>query len=109
MNKLSLAAVALALSGTAFAENHAFQWAQQELTTLDGIAATHARIESEARDFCRAHIRGTPDLRTWRSCVEAVEEELVMRVNDQRLTAYARTGTVDKALLAAVPASSDKS
>jgi UrcA family protein len=108
MNKLTLAIAALALSGAAAAEDHAFSWAPEDLVTLESIAATHTRIESAARDFCRDHTYGSPGLRVWRSCLQAVEEELVMKVNDQRLTAYANTGTVDKTLLAAVPAGTDK-
>lgn len=109
MNKLTLAVAALALSGAAAAEDHAFKWTPEELATLEGIAAAHARIESVARDFCRNHTHGTPGLSVWRSCLQAVEEELVTSVNDQRLTAYANTGSVDKALLAGVPRRTDNS
>ncbi|HEX7037821.1 MAG TPA: UrcA family protein [Pseudomonadales bacterium] len=108
MHKFAFAVAALTLSGAAAADT-SFRWSPDDLATLDGIAVTHGRIESAARDFCRSYTAGTPGLRAWRSCVDAVTEEIVMSIDDQRLTAYAATGKVDEALLAALPGSKDQS
>lgn len=108
MHKLALAVAGLTLSGAAAADS-SFRWSPDDLATLDGIAATHDRIEAAARDYCRSYTSGTPGLRVWRSCVDAVVDEIVISIDDQRLTAYANTGRVDEALLAALPGSKDKS
>lgn len=108
MHKFALTVAALTFCGAAAADT-SFRWSPEELATLDGIAATHARVEAAARDYCRSHTRGTPDPHAWRTCVDAVSEEIVMAVDDQRLTAYAKTGKVDEALLAALPGSKDNS
>lgn len=108
MNKLALAVAGLTFAGAAAADP-SFRWSADELATLDGIAATHARVEAAAREYCRDYTDGTPGLRAWRSCVKSVTDEIVSSIDDQRLTAYAQTGTVDEALLAALPGSKDKS
>lgn len=107
---VALAVAGLSLgSAPALAEAPVFRWAPDDLITLERIAATHERIESDARDYCRDHLRGTRGLSGWRDCVNAVTSEIVASVDDVRLTAYATTGTVDEALLAAVPARANNS
>lgn len=108
MHKLAIAVAALSLSGAAAADP-SFRWSPNDLATLEGIAATHARAEAAARDFCRDYTNGRTGLLVWRSCVDAVTDEIVTGIDDQRLTAYAETGTVDEAQLAALPGPKDRS
>ena len=108
MNKLAFTAVAaLGLSAAAAAADTSFRWSPDDLLSLEGVAATHARVEEAARDFCRDYTNATPGLRAWQACVASVSEEIVTSIDDQRLTAYAKTGTVDASLLAALPGSKD--
>ena len=101
MNKIALTLAMLSLAGAAAASDRpVFRWAPEDLTTLERVALTHERVEEAARDFCQAHVNGTRGLRQWRACITAVEDEIVASVGDQRLTAYAETGTVDAELLA---------
>lgn len=107
MKKLALTIATLSLAGAAAAvtaQEPVFRWTPEELTTLERIAATHDRIKHTAAEYCQDHLNGTRALSAWRSCVKAVSEEIVMNIDDARMTAYATTGTVDEALLASVPA-----
>lgn len=100
MNKITLAAAALLVSSTASAAGQTFQWSATDLTTLDGVARTHQRIEATARHFCRNALSGTRGVGRYGECIQAVVDELVGGIDDPRLTAYAHTGTVDQSLLA---------
>jgi UrcA family protein len=104
MNKLATCVASTVLcfaAGSAFAgEAVKFQWSPSELRTLEGIEATHERVIDLAREVCRVHLRGTRGISRTISCVGAVADEIVERVNDQRLTAYATTGRVSAELLA---------
>ena len=97
---VSLAALILA-SGIAVAEDGSvFRYSANDLSTLDGIVATHDRIEIAARNFCGVHLQGTRDLGRVRQCLENVTDEIVSSIDDVRLTAYSRTGEVAEDLLA---------
>lgn len=99
--RLPIAAGALVIAAGAYAgEPERFQWSPSALSSMEGIVATHERIESQAARYCRAHLRGTRGLAAQSSCEKAVVSEIVERIGDQRLTAYANTGKVDAELLA---------
>ena len=103
MNKTAICLGSIILSvaaASATAKIDTFAFSPAELSTLAGIEATHERIESKAQQFCRQVLRGTRGLSAMTRCVQAVTGEIVDRINDGRLTAYARTGRVDEALLA---------
>jgi UrcA family protein len=102
MKRLTLALGALVLAGAAAAEPTPFQWSADDLVTLEGIAQTHQRIQAAANNFCRDHLRGSRGLSSRRQCIVAIEDEIVAGIGDRRLTAYARTGTVEQDLLATV-------
>ena len=103
MKMFALALATLAFSAVAAAEDPVFRFSPEDLTTLEKIAATHERIEATAESYCQDHLKGTRGVQPWRTCVAAVVDEIVASIDDQRLTAYAETGTVDEELLAAVP------
>lgn len=103
MNKIASCLGTIILVGaaaTANAETDKFAFSPAELTTMQGIQSTHARIESKAQRFCREMLHGTRNLSGMTSCVRAVTNEIVDNIGDGRLTAYARTGRVDESLLA---------
>lgn len=92
---------ALILSAAANADSMVrFQWSPATLTTLDGVIATHDRVQQTARSFCGTRLNGTRGAGRFAQCTAAVMDEIITRVNDQRLTAYATTGKVDAALMA---------
>jgi UrcA family protein len=96
---VTLGSLLLAAAATA-ADRPVFRWSAEDLGTLDRIARTHERAQATAHAFCRDHLRGTRGVWLQRECVTAVVDEIVLSVDDQRLTAYARTGKVDEDLLA---------
>lgn len=101
MTRLIAFAAALLFSSTAFAGDQVFRWSSQELASIDGIKSVHRRAEDQARAFCSEFLRGTRGLSRQARCFNEIVDEIVGSVNDQRLTAYAKTGRVDPDLLAA--------
>lgn len=102
MKKTILTLGALVVAGVASAgEPRVFQWSAVDLTTSEGIAETHSRIEATADRYCRDYLRGTRGLRQNSQCVAAVTDEILLSVNDPQLTAYARSGARSDELMAA--------
>jgi UrcA family protein len=109
MTRIALTLAALTFATAAIAgDGPVFRWAPDDLTTLNGVAATHQRVEDTAKGFCKHYLRGTRGINLMRSCVSRVSSEIVAGVADPRLTAYAESGKVDDELLAAIAADSHR-
>lgn len=100
MKQLILGLGVSLMAATAAGADLSFKWTAADLTTADRVAATHARIEQSAADYCEANLRDTRAISRMRSCMSWLTRELVDQIDDVRLTAYAETGRVDEALLA---------
>jgi UrcA family protein len=90
----------IAAGGALASETGRFEWSPSALTTAEGVVATHERIETHAARYCRAHLRGTRGLSLQARCERSVAEEIVERIGDRRLSAYAASGKTDGALTA---------
>ncbi|MEZ5559691.1 MAG: UrcA family protein [Pseudomonadales bacterium] len=101
MKRFVLGLGVLALSAAAYADNgYRFEYQPAELGTAQGIVETHKRIEDTARQYCHGFYSNSRALGVLASCVKDVTAEIVSKVGNRRLTAYARTGHLDDDLLA---------
>ena len=91
MKKTFLSLVFLAISASAFAHSvdgrDRFNYSAADLSSPAAIEALHGKIERFARTYCNARQRTI--FTGNRLCFTSVEEEVVEKINDARLTAYA--------------------
>lgn len=93
--KTKYLAMAFGLFATASvnaADERTFDWSSQELTSDAGVVATYDRMRAFAADYCKDYLRGTKGVWSISSCRSAVVEEITMKVDHHRLTAYVETG-----------------
>lgn len=110
MSKFTLTLTALTFAASAAtADDPVFRWAPDDLATLQGVTATHQRVQDTAKAYCKDYLRGTRGISRMARCIDRLADEIVEQVADPRLTAYAQNGTVDEKLLAAVAAKRSRS
>lgn len=67
-------------------EGYKLNYSPAQLTTNTSVQALHKRIRQLAREACPSYFVER-DLRARAECIAAVEDELVTKVNNPRLTA----------------------
>lgn len=63
-------------------------YSTSDLSSADRVAELHARIEKTAREHCPSYFTSR-SISDTRNCVREVTGDLVKRINNPRLTAYA--------------------
>ncbi|MCZ6643646.1 MAG: UrcA family protein [Gammaproteobacteria bacterium] len=89
MKRFFLPLIILAFSVSAFASSNRFTYDVNGLSSSAAIESLHVQIERFARSYCRAR---TGTLDGIQACYKGVEEEIVEKINNARLTAYSQTG-----------------
>ena len=87
MKRFFLPLIFLVFSVSAYASSNRFTYDVNALASPATIEALQTKIERFARRYCR-----TRTLDGKRACYEGVEQEIVEKINNSRLTAYSRTG-----------------
>lgn len=98
MKNLAIALGLFAAASVHAADQQAFDWSSHDLNSDAGVIATYDRMRAFAKDYCQDHLYGTRGLPAQASCRKAVMEEIVLKVDHQRLTAYAETGRLTASL-----------
>jgi len=80
------------------ADERSFDWSSQELASDAGVVATYDRMRAFAADYCKDHLHGTKGVWSLSSCRKAVMEEIAIKVDHHRLTAYVETGRLTASL-----------
>lgn len=100
MKKLAFALGLFAAASVNAAEERVFDWSSQDLASDSGVVATYDRMRTFATSYCEDHLRGTKGLAARASCRKAVIEEIVLKVDNHRLTAYVQSGRLAATLAA---------
>ena len=79
---------AVSLNAWANESNYAITYSHAELTTPVGVAAVHERLVQAGRDYCPSYLQMKSHSAV-ASCVEGVVEDLVKKINQPALTAFA--------------------
>lgn len=91
----------MAASTFAFAATEQkFTWSSVELGSAGGVVSTYQRVEQFAQGYCQKALSGTLGGQRFMACRVHVAKEVVSKIGDARLTAYAQTGKADSALVA---------
>ena len=98
MKKIFLPLLFLAFSAPIFAHSvegratDRFNYSAADLSAPATIAELHGQIERFARSYCNVRPGSVRDLSFLRLCSTRIEEEIVRKIGDARLTAYAVNG-----------------
>ncbi|MCZ6616669.1 MAG: UrcA family protein [Gammaproteobacteria bacterium] len=89
MKRFFLPLVLMAFSVSVFASSNRFTYDVDDLASPSKLEALHGQIERFARSYCQAR---TDRLDGRRTCHEGVQEEILEKIDNSRLTAHSRTG-----------------
>ncbi len=89
MKRFFLPLIFLVFSVSAYASSNRFTYDVNSFTSPTSVETLHTQIERFARSYCRAR---TGTLDGIQACYKGVEEEIVEKINNSRLTAYSRSG-----------------
>ncbi|MEM7100048.1 MAG: UrcA family protein [Pseudomonadota bacterium] len=90
MKKVAILIAGILVTGNAWGDDrYSVSYSKEDLQTTHGVAALHARIKQIAQNHCPSY-KEVRNLGDNRRCVEDVMTDLVSKVNNPRLTAYAQ-------------------
>ena len=88
MIKTTLAAAALLLASSAFADQFRFSYTEADFSSPNAVAALHQRIQSSARSYCNREYFTDRSLREVQACVVDVAAQMVDGIDDRRLAGH---------------------
>ena len=86
MKSLVVAAVGLACSAGALAQDFRFDYAVGDLVSPAQIASMHAELEAATQEFCADQY--PRKIRVAQKCAEIIVSDAVSQIGNPRLTAY---------------------
>ena len=90
MKKLFPSLLFLVFSSAAFASTDRFDYNPSDLANPAAIEKLHGQVQKFARRYCNTR---TQTLRRFDSCVTGIEQELVEKIDNYKLSAYSVHGS----------------
>ncbi|MEM7097838.1 MAG: UrcA family protein [Pseudomonadota bacterium] len=104
---LLVCAVLICAPGTWADQSYTITYSQTELTTQSGVAVVHDRLVRAARNYCPGYLQMKSHSAV-DACVSGVVEDLIAKIDQPMLTAYAEMPESERDKVLPMLAAKDK-